>query len=308
MPDTTSLPERPNFFIIEPGWVAQNIWLLRRAVLSANADSCFAIAKGAAYSFLLSLFPILTTLIAILIEMNAPSVAHVIANFVRQVVPPGTGDILLWRLQAHRAKPIPLSVAAIVLSLWAGSGAMISLMDGFQAAYQIPYGRPFLKQRAMAIFLVLIAAFPAVGASALIIFGDRGERAFIHWIGVSDISAPVELLWRIARYVLAFCTTTFVTGLLYYFGPNHRAEPERTEKRGGSRFMRVWPGAFVSTVLWLVVTAGFAVYVQHLAHYNIFYGSIGTVIVLLIWLYLIACIALIGCEFNAERERITAMQ
>lgn len=306
-PETANLPDRPTFLIIEPGWAARNLWLLRRAVEAANADNCFAIAKGAAYSFLLSLFPILTTLIAILIEINAQSVVHVIASFVRQVVPPGTGEIVLWRLQTHRAKPIPLSVAAIVLSLWAGSGAMISLMEGFQAAYRIPAGRPFLKQRAMAIFLVLIAAVPAVGASALIIFGDRSEKAFIHWLGVSDISTQVEILWRVARYVLAFCTTTFVTGLLYYFGPNYRFEPERTERYGGPRFMRVWPGAFLSTVLWLLVTAGFAVYVGHIAHYNIFYGSIYTVIVLLTWLYLIACIALIGCEFNAERERITAL-
>lgn len=303
-PQTTSLPAKPNFAIIEPGLVARTAWLLRLAFIAAYEDNCFGIAKGAAYSFLLSLFPILTTLISILIQVNAQSIAHVIASFIRQVVPPGTEDIVLWRLRAHGAKPISLGVVAIILSLWAGSGAMISLMEGFQAAYRIPSGRPFLKQRAMAIFLVLIAAFPAVGASSLIIFGDRSERAFIHWLGVSDISTPVELAWRLARYILAFCTTTFVTGLLYFFGPNYRPEPDRVQKVSGSRFLRVWPGAFLATVLWLLATAGFAWYVGHMANYNLFYGSIGTVIVLLIWLYLIACIALLGCEFNAERERI----
>ena len=68
--------------------------------------------------------------------------------------------------------------------------------------------------------------------------------------------------------------------------------------------MRVWPGALVATVLWLIATAGFGWYVRRLANYSLFYGSVGTVVVLLIWLYLIACISLIGCEFNAERERI----
>ncbi len=305
--ETTRFASRPNFIMIEPGLAAQTLWLLRRAFIAGYEDNCFGIAKGAAYSFLLSLFPVLTTLLSILIQANAQSVVHVIANFVRQVVPPGTEDIVLWRLRERGARPISIPVVAIVLSLWAGSGAMISLMEGFQAAYRIPSGRPFLKQRAMAIFLVLIAALPAVGASSLIIFGDRGEAAFIHWLGVSDIRTNVQVVWRIARYVLAFCTTTFVMGLLYYFGPNHRSEPERVEKFSRSRFMRVWPGAFISTILWLVATAGFAWYVGHLAHYNIFYGSIGTVIVLLIWLYLIACIALIGCEFNAERERLTAI-
>ncbi|MBV9404398.1 MAG: YihY/virulence factor BrkB family protein [Acidobacteriaceae bacterium] len=303
-PQTTSAPAQPNFIIIDAGVVARNFWLFRRAFVAAYEDNCFGIAKGAAYSFLLSLFPVLTTLTAILIQANAQSVVHVIASFVRQVVPPGTEDIVLSRLRERAARPISLPVVAVLLSLWAGSGAMISLMEGFQAAYRIPSGRPFLKQRAMAVFLVLIAAFPAVGASMLIIFGDRGERAFIHWIGMADLSGPVELAWRLARLVLAFCTTTFVMGLLYYFGPNYRPEPERIERLSGSRFLRVWPGAFLATALWLIATAGFAWYVGHIANYNIFYGSIGTVIVLLIWLYLIACIALIGCEFNAERERI----
>lgn len=306
-PDTMSSPPLPRFVAIEPGLAMRSFWLVRRAFLAAFEDNCFSIAKGAAYSFLLSLFPVLTTLTSVLIQVNAQSVVHVIAHFVGQVLPPGTEDIVLSRLRLRGAKPITLSAAAIVLALWAGSGAMISLMEGFQAAYRIPSGRPFLKQRAMAIFLVLIAALPAVGASSLIIFGNRGEAAFIHWIGVSDISLPVEIAWRIARYVLAFCTTTFVTGLLYYFGPNHRPEPQRVEQIGGSRFMRVWPGAFLATTLWLVATAGFAWYIAHMAHYNVFYGSIGTVIILLIWLYLIACISLIGCEFNAERERLTAI-
>ncbi len=299
---------RPEAFILEPGVLARTWWLLKRSCVAAYEDNCFSVAKGAAYSFMLSLFPILTTLTSILVQANARSVVRVIATFLRQVVPPGAGDLVLSRLLERGSRPITLPVIAILLSLWAGSGAMISLMEGFQAAYRIPSGRPFLKQRAMAIFLVLIAAFPAVGASLLIIFGNRIETAFIHWIGVSDVSAPVEIAWRVGRYVVAFCATTFVTGLLYYFGPNHRPEPRQLRHGTRSRFMRVWPGAFLATVLWLVSTAGFAWYVRNrIANYNIFYGSIGTVIVLLLWLYLIACIALIGCEFNAERERIDSM-
>ncbi len=278
--------------------------------MAAYEDNCFGIAKGAAYSFLLSLFPILTTLTAILIRARAQDIVHVIATFVMQVVPPGTEELLVSRLQEKSGKPATLSIVATLVSLWAGSGAMLSLMEGFQAAYRIPSGRPFLQQRAMAMFLVLIAAIPAVGASSLIIFGDRGAAALIHWIGspkVSNFSTPVQLLWRFARYALAFCTTTFVTGLLYYFGPNYRPELERIPEATASRFLRVWPGAILATTLWLLATAGFAWYVAHIANYNIFYGSLGTVIVLLVWLYLIACIALIGCEFNAERERVDAL-
>jgi membrane protein len=298
---------------VEQGLAARNWWLFRQACIAAYEDNCFGIAKGAAYSFLLSLFPILTTITALLIEANAESVVRVIARFVQEILPPGTEDIVLSRLRDGAAKGVTLPALAIILSLWAGSGAMASLMEGFQAAYRIPSGRPFLKQRGMAIFLVLIAAFPSVGASSLILFGNRFEKAFIHWIGVSDISGPVELAWRLGRYVVAFCATTFVTGLLYYFGPNHRPEPiyakpadaptGKGSKRTTSRFMRVWPGAFLATVLWMISTGAFGWYVRRIANYNIFYGSIGAVVSLLIWLYLLACISLIGCEFNAERER-----
>ncbi len=298
----TPSENQPEGLIIESGFWARSWWLLRRTIIAATEDNCFSIAKGAAYSSMLSLFPVLTTVAALLFEFKAPLVVDEIARFARQVVPPGTEVLVLSPLKAKSGPHITLPLAAIVVSLWAGSGAMVTLMEGFQAAYRIPANRPFIKQRLMAIFLVLIAALPAVAASAIILFGDRIELAFVHRIGIAELSTPVHLLWRIGRYVLAFAATTFVTGLLYYFGPNHRPELKRARLATRSRFARVWPGAILATSLWLVATAGFALYVSH-AHYNVFYGSLGTVIVLLIWLYLVSCIALLGCEFNAERER-----
>src|SRR5206468_4271992 len=168
-----------------------------------------------------------TTMTSILIQVNAQPVVTVIASFVREVAPPGTEDLILSRLRERGARPITLPIAATFISLWAGSGAMISLMEGFQAVYRIPSGRPFIKQRAVAVFLVIIAAAPSVAASTLIIFGNRIESAFVSRAGFEGLSFPLEFAWRSARYVLAFCTTTFVTGLLYYFGTNDRPEPDQ---------------------------------------------------------------------------------
>jgi membrane protein len=293
--------------IVEPSLFVRNLWLIRCAFVAAFEDNCFAIAKGAAYSSLLSLFPILTTMAALLFEVNARSVVHVIARFAAEVLPPGTQELVLSRLREHSVRPVSLPIVAVAVSLWAASGAMASLMEGFQAAYRIPSGRPMLKQRAMAIFLVLISAIPVLAASSLIIFGNRIERALVSYIGFSELSSPVHALWKIGQYLVAFAAVTLVTGLLYYFGPNHRPEPPNVTAIVGSRFARVWPGALVATTLWLLATAGFAWYVAHLANYNIFYGSLGTVVILLIWLYLLSCITLIGCEFNAERERIASL-
>jgi membrane protein len=293
--------------IVEPGFAVRNLWLLRCAVVAAYEDNCFGIAKGVAYSFLLSLFPILTTLTAVLFEVNGQSVVHVIAKFAQEVLPPGTEELVLSRLKQRAGLPGSFPVIAIGVSLWAGSGAMASLLEGFQAAYRIPSGRSILKQRGMAIFLVLIVAAPAIAASALVIFGGRIEMALIHWIGVAEVSTPLHALWKVGQYVVAFAATTLVNALCYYFGPNNRPEPEGTSEKLGSRFMRVWPGALMATILWLMATVAFALYVEHLANYNIFYGSLGAVVILLVWLYLLACIVLLGCEFNAERERIASL-
>jgi len=234
----------------------------------------------------LSLFPVLTSLAAILLRVNAEAVTRTLARFFYQVVPPGSEDLVRIQFVAKGQRPAWLVVAATLLSVWASSGAMMSLMEGFQSAYQLPTGRSFLKQRAVAVLLVFIGALPAVGCSFLIVFGARllpGGRL----TGGAAV-ASVSL-----RYLIATACVVLVTGLVYYVGPNR-----------SMRLSRVWPGALVSTALWALLTSGFGWYVRNLANYNVMYGSIAAVILLLVWMYLLAVIALFGCEFNAERERL----
>ncbi len=169
--------------VFEPSPLVRFWRLLQRACIAAFDDNCFSIGKGAAYSLLLAVFPVLTVLTSVLVQVQADAVVKVLAGFVSQVAPPGTQDLILSRLRDTGAKPISLPIIAIVISLWAGSGAMLSLMEGFQAAYRIPTGRPILKQRLVAISLVLISALPVVLASVLIISGDSLERALIHSFG-----------------------------------------------------------------------------------------------------------------------------
>ncbi len=269
--------------------------LLQRAFVSAYEDGCFSIAKGAAYSSLLAFFPVITTVAAILLRANAEAVTRVLSELIFEIVPPGSEDLVRYNFTVKGQRPISLIVIATIISLWAASGTMISLMEGFQAAYRLPGGRPFWKQRSVAAFLVLIVAAPAVGASLLILFGSRAEAGLVGWMGHSasgDLRGGVAIVGRIARYLIALGTTVLVTGLLYYFGPN-RPMKLRT----------VWGGAFLVTALWLLATSGFAWYVRHMANYNVVYGSLGAVIAMVIWMYLLSAIALYGCEFNAERER-----
>lgn len=287
-------PAPPSLYLERPGPV-QRFWgLFRQAGIAAFEDNCFGIAKGAAYSSLLAFFPVLASLAAIFARANAASMARVFSKFLFQVIPPGTEDLVRAQFTAHNQRPGLLILPAILFSIWAASGAMMTFMEGFQAAYRLPSGRPFLKQRAVAILLVFIAAVPAVASSGLIVFGARIEQWMLsaHGVAPEEARTSVIVAFGLLRYVVALAATVLVTGLMYYTGPNRPM-----------RFRSVWPGAILATFLWALATTFFALYVRHIANYNVVYGSISAVIALLVWMYLLAVISLFGCEYNAVRER-----
>jgi len=270
--------------------------LLRRSLATAFDDNCLAIAKGAAYSALLSFFPVLTSAATILVQSGAPFVSSTIEHALSQIVPPGSESLVVQQFRITGARPIALLIVAGLISLWAASGVIKSLIEGFQAAYRVPRNRSFLRGNLVAISLVLLAATPLMAATLLIVFGNQVEKVVLNWIKVDPLLNPLTWGWRmvsrLARWTVAFLTTILVTTLLYYFGPNRE-----------QRWRLVWPGAVLATVLWMLATSGFAWYVRNIARYNLMYGSIGAGIALLVWMYLMALIALIGCEFNAEYER-----
>ncbi|MFN0100531.1 MAG: YihY/virulence factor BrkB family protein [Bryobacteraceae bacterium] len=271
--------------------------ILRRAFFNSWLDGCWGIAKGAAYSGLLSLFPVLSSLAAILVQANAGRVSEYLARFAFEAVPPGTAELIERQFRQRGAQPLSLIVVAVLLSAWAASSLMATLMEGFRAAYRLPGGRGIVQDRIVAFALVFISAMPAIAASALLVFGDTVEPWLLQMAGWIDtggsFAAGVLIASKITRLFISFGAIVMTTGLLYYVGPNR---PQQ--------WKNVWPGSFVATALWLAVTAIFAWYVRNLANYNVMYGSIGGVIALIVWMYLLAAIALFGCEFNAERERI----
>jgi membrane protein len=265
--------------------------------MAAADDNCFGIAKGAAYSALLSFFPVLTSATAILIQTRADFVSQTIESFLSQVVPPGTEEVVMRQFQDRGARPSLVLALAGLVSLWAASSVIKSLIEGFQAAYRVPRNRNFWQNTGVAMSLVLMSGVPLVAVSALLLFGNQVENAVLDWLKVDPLWNPLAWVWeflsRLARYALTFATMILVTMLLYYFGPNRK-----------QRFAALFPGAVLATILWMLATLGFGWYVRHMAHYNVMYGSIGASIALLVWMYLSAAVALLGCEFNAEYERL----
>jgi membrane protein len=281
------------------GEEVQRFWpLFRAACISAYRNNTFGIAKGAAYSALLSFFPVLTTLTAILVQANAYAVARSLSRLVFQAVPPGTEEIVFEIFVQRGRQPVYLLVFAALLSVWAASGIVLSLMEGFRAAYGIPHGRPFLQQRGVAAVLVFSAAVPIVIASALIVFGSRVESWILTSIGLlprgAELRGWVSLVMHVVRTAISGGAIIVGISLLYCLGPNP-TRPLRT----------VLPGAFLATFLWWVTTTGFAWYVRNIVNYNVLYGSVGAVIALLVWMYLLSIIALIGCEYNARRVAVS---
>jgi membrane protein len=261
--------------------------LLRRAFFNALMDGCFGIAKGAAYSGLLSLFPFLSSLAAILVQANAAAVSEYLARFLLEVVPPGTADLVRYQFTSRGQRPVWLLLGAMLLSVWAAASLMESLMEGFRAAYRLPTGRGILKDRMVAIVLVFVAAVPAVGASLLVLSGSWLQQFLF------PASGWMHGITQALTSAISFGAIVLVVALLYFIGPNRPM-----------KWRDVWPGAWIASFLWFLVTLIFRWYVENLANYNVMYGTVGGVIAMLVWIYLLSAIALFGCEFNAERERL----
>ena len=286
----------PKIYIADVGFLARFWSQLAAALMATYEDGCLGIAKGAAYSSLLAFFPILTTVATLLVQANADAVSRTVARLLADVVPPGAEEIVHALFTVKGQKPTALVVTAVLLSVWAGSGVMMSLLEGFRAVYRIPSARSFLHERLVAMMLVFVAAFPALGASALIVIGNRARRNLIAWLAMvrnaDDLRGWVELGGQALSFGIAVAAIVIITALVYYFGPNRKQS-----------FRGVFPGAMLATLLWLAATLAVGWYIRYVANYNLLYGGVGTGLALLVWSYALAVIMLFGCEFNSVRER-----
>jgi membrane protein len=276
----------------------KRFWLIfRHAAVSTYRNGLIDIAKGVAFSAILSFLPVLTTLATLLVQANAERVSQAITRFLFEVVPPGTEDLVQYAFTIRGERPISLIIGATLLSILSASEVIIGLMAGFQAAYGTPNRRSFWRQRFVAIGLVFATILPAVLASLLLVFGENIEAQLLRWLGYLATGQLVPTLagfaLRVATNLVAVAILVMTTSWLYRFAPSrHR------------HWVRVWPGALVATALWSLATTGFGWYVRNIATYNIMYGGIGAAVALLMWLFLLSLIALFGCAYNAETEKL----
>jgi len=268
---------------------------LRDAVGQAMDHDVINTAKAVAYSGMLMMFPallVMTTLLAQVPEGNT-LVGAVRATF-EQLLPGDTLDLLQSYLLARSIHSGQVILSATSLSVFAGLGMMLSLMEGFRRAYRLPLDDwSFWGRRLRALLLVPIALVPLSLATLVVVFGHQIETWMID-NAVHELRHMVIFFWRMARWSIAMLTSVAVLSALYHFGTRRK-----------EHWFWVAPGAVTATLIWFPATLAFGWYVTRIADYSMFYGSFGAGIATLVWLYITAFSVLIGAELNGAlfRER-----
>jgi membrane protein len=270
---------------------------LRDAVGQAVAHDVINTAKAVAYSGMLMMFPallVITTLLAQVPEGN--TLVGEIRTTFGQFLPTDTMDLLQSYVLARRIHSGQVILSATSLSVFAGLGMMLSLMEGFRRAYRLPpEDWSFWGRRLRAMLLVPIALVPLSLATLVVVFGHQIEAWMID-NAEHELRAMVLIFWRLARWSVALVTSATVLAALYHFGTRRK-----------EHWSWVVPGAITGTLLWFPATLAFGWYVTRIADYSMFYGSFGAGIATLVWLYITAFSVLMGAELNGAlfRERQT---
>jgi membrane protein len=266
---------------------------VRDAISQALDHDVLNTAKAAAYSGMLTLFPALLVLTTVLAELpQGTALVDEIRGISEQFLPGDTMNVLQSYMLSRRIHSTQVILSATSLSVFAGLGMMLSLMEGFRRAYHIGQDAwGFWARRFRALMLVPIAVVPLALATMLVVFGHQIEAWMIENAD-HELRFIVIFLWRIARWSLALITSATVLTAVYHFGT------KRTE-----RWLRVIPGAVTATLLWFPATLAFGWYVTRIADYSIFYGSFGAGIATLVWLYITAFSVLMGAEVNGALFR-----
>lgn len=262
--------------------------LLRLAVWRAFTHDAFGVAKGAAYSSILSLFPALMVVASILAASNKTAAfIQQISYAVGRILPPGTAQTAQAYFISTQERPVRVLVTTSFLTLWISSGVMVSWMEGFRNAYQLPKTWGVVKERFIAFGLVIMAGIPLTFATALVAFGNQFENWLMYHMG-HEFGWYILMLWTSLRWLIAIMTSIAVILLIY-----HHAVPRTLP------WHSALPGSALATAIWFPATVLFGWYVRHFAEYSLLYGSLATAIALLVWMYIFSVIVLIGAEFNA---------
>jgi membrane protein len=265
--------------------------IVRRALKESSADNISVLAGAVAFFAFLALFPAMIALLTLYGLVADPAEVAGRLSGLTTVLPSSAQPLITDQLMSiSQGGGSTLSaglVVALLAALWSASSGTQTLINTITLAYDEQETRGFLKLRGTALALTLGAIVFVLVAVALIVVAP---------VVLDGLPLAGRVLAQIARWVLLLAMVTVALALIYRFGPD----------RNASRFRWVSLGATVATVLWLVGSVAFSVYIDNFGSYNKTYGTLAGVVVLMLWLYLSAYIVLLGAEINAEAEKQTA--
>ncbi|HKU20799.1 MAG TPA: YihY/virulence factor BrkB family protein [Terriglobales bacterium] len=286
-------PERPTPWNLGGLTVRQ---LSLRVWHGINDDDVFGRAGQIAYGFLFAVFPLFMFLLAILGIVAGPqsSIQQHLVMESTDAMPPAAAHVVQRVVQeTTRASGSGKLSFGLILTLIAATAAMTNIMDTLNAAYNVREGRSFLRFRAIAVWLTVAIGVLMVIALTVVLYGNGIANSVGNIVGLSDVTTWT---WKIAQWPVAVFFLLFSFALIYYFGPDVE--------------FPVWhwisPGSVVGVFLWAVVSFGLRVYLHFFDSYSKTYGSLGAVMILLLWFYVTGVAILIGGEVNAEIENAAA--
>ncbi len=267
------------------GW-----WQVAQRVLSASSrDNLSVVSAGCAFYALFAVFPALSALIALYGLTADPATVELQFGMLSSVLPPQAYQIVIEQIRRIGETSSQSLGWGLVLSVGIALWSVSNLTQAMFAALNIAYEEP--ERRSLVRFYLSAFTFAILGifSGVLMLLAIVYVPILFAYAGYSH---TFELVVRIARWPLLALVVLIVLALLYRYGPCRRS----------AQWRWVTVGSVFATALWLAVSAGFSFYVSHFANYDRTYGSLGAVVVLLIWLYLSFYIVLLGAEVNAELE------
>lgn len=277
--------------------LARAFWSAGYAVAMGNDVH---LAGHMAYNALLAIFPFLIFLGALAGVLGNEDTAQRFVEAMFEFMPPdvaGTLSPAVTEVLTTRSRS--LLTVGILVTLWVASGGIEALRAGLNDAYGVTESRPLWRRRLQSVAFVVLGALAILLLSVLIILGP------IVWdflTGVLKLPLEQKIVWDVTRYIFATAVLVLALLALHRWLPNTRV-----------RWLDILPGAIATTVIWVLGGSLFSLYLQRFASYSITYGSLGGVIITLLFFYVSALIFLFGARFNvafrrafrrgAERER-----
>jgi membrane protein len=274
-------------------------WLgvLKRSVKEFQEDKLTDWAAALTYYGILAIFPALLVLTSVLGLIGESATQPLIDN-LSEVAPGPAQEILtnaLENLQGSQGAAGVVFVIGLLGALWSASGYVAAFMRASNQIYDIEEGRPLWKTLPLRVGLtVLLLALVVISALAVVLTGGIAKEVG----SILNLGDTAVSVWNIAKWPVLLLVVSFMFAVLYWAAPN--------VKHPGFRWLS--PGGILAVVGWLIASGAFAFYVSNFGSYNKTYGTLGGVIVFLVWLWLSNIMVLLGAELNAELERGRAIE